>query len=847
MGCSVDHCFLAIRPCMLALGSIWIVLIGLADAGRMVSHLGVDKFTLSAALAIVCAHLCLAWLLHRPLLALLGPELCKLRQALIGGWGAKRTPAAFGRSLGWTLGAASAVLSLAAAVAAVTRLDEAFATPAFVAAAQALSVVVCCLVGAGLARRVYQLSWRVLIPIPLRPMDLGVTVAFATLAGYAYLWEHRDLLFKEIDPFLVALVLAHLLGAVLAPVAIRFLVVFIAALTVGGLGAWAPATPGMRPPDAAVGEVLYALANATDFDRDDVPIWLGGGDCDPFDPAIFPGALDLPGDGIDQDCRGGDAAPIGAPIEIEVPEWAMIPQSERSELVVLVSIDALRADVLSSYGYEAHLTSPGIDRWAARAAIFDRAFSNAAYTRAAISGLVTGRSISEITSRMGDLKAFAIPPDLPTLGQRMKSSGFKTHAITTGLELVRRRRGFDRGFATREEISNQHIDSAEQTVEAARRWLADNPTGKRFLWLHFFDPHSPYEAHPEFDFGTRDRERYAASVAHLDRHLAPLLESISLHPKSTVVLTADHGEAFGEHGRHKHGHDLHVESVAIPLLIRGIGVQPGVVRMPVSLLDVMPTILHLGGASALPTDGQSLVPQLHGIDRDLDRTVFSERDLGEQIIAATTLDHRLIFDLRLNRLRLFDSNRDPQEQTDIKEQSPEAFDRLNEALNKYLAGGPRRRAVQQAQKMLVSTVPATARLETPHIFGEKVALVGARLWYETVPRERLPQARLSLYWRAKTRLKRSWKLVVGLRQKGRRPVHVSRYPGGGDFAIDQWPIGSLVEEVVPLGGSDRVAQSAKSDVTIGWYIGGERLLPAAGPLARNKSKTRVVLKGLLSK
>jgi arylsulfatase A-like enzyme len=830
---------------MVSLGAVWIALIGLADAGRMVSIQGFDEPTVAAALAIVAAHICLAWALHRPLLYLIDRELDRLRSSLIGGWGALRTPAAFGRSVGWVLGSAAVTASAVVAVRSVGGLAQAFVTPLYVALAQTVVCIACLLVGAGLARRLYRLSWRLLLPIPLRPADLLVMIGLLGLVGYAYLWIHRDLVFKEIDPFVVALMLAHGIGALLAPLRMRLYVPVLAGSVVVGIGFWSPATAGMRPPEAAVGEVLYALANATDFDGDEVPSWLGGGDCAPFDPSVFPGALDLPGDGIDQDCRNGDAAPFGAPEEVELPEWAPIPTAKRSELFVLVSVDALRADVLGTYGYEDHPTSPGIDRWAAQAAIFDRAFSNAAYTRAAISGLVTGRTISEITSRMGDVKAFAIPANLPTLGQRMKSSGYRTHVIATGLELKRRQRGFDRGFLETEEISAQHIDTAKETVASARRWLAENPSGKRFLWLHFFDPHSPYLAHPEFPFGRGDRARYAASVAYMDHHLAPLLESLSKESGATVVLTADHGEAFGEHGRHKHGHDLHVESVSIPLLVRGKGVRPGVVQMPASLLDIMPTMLHLAGAAPVPTDGQSLVPQLFGSDRELDRTVFSERDLGEQIVAVSSLHHRLIFDVRLNRMRLFDSALDPQEKKDIKALAVTPFKALSEAVNKYMAGGPQRRAVFRAQKMLVTEVPASARLPEAHLFGGKLALVGARLWHEKVPRERLPQARLSLYWRADKRMKKSWKLVVGLRQTGRRPVHVSRYPGDGDFSADHWPIGALVEEVVPLGGSDRVAAKTPATVSVGWYTKGERLLPAAGPLPRNAAKTRVLLEELV--
>ena len=306
----------------------------------------------------------------------------------------------------------------------------------------------------------------------------------------------------------------------------------------------------------AVARVAWALA---DRDGDGYPpASAGGADCDDTDPRRHPTAMEIAGNGIDENCTGADAT--AAAIAERAAPRPSAPAPHHG--IVLITVDALRADHLGAYGYR-RPTSPSIDAFAATAARFRWALTPCPATRCAIPALATGQ-----------LPA-ARDPAAPTLAQLLRGAGWETAAITCCERFSPGTVDTD-GFA--------HIDTSPDSVrvrrtgqsnadavaDAALRWLAARPRGAPpfLLWLHFYDPHQPYDAPEDADrFGDGALDRYDAEIAFADRHIGRVLAA--LDPQTTIVaLTADHGEEFGEHGTRFHARSLFNQVVRVPLLVR---------------------------------------------------------------------------------------------------------------------------------------------------------------------------------------------------------------------------------------------------------------------------------------
>jgi arylsulfatase A-like enzyme len=137
------------------------------------------------------------------------------------------------------------------------------------------------------------------------------------------------------------------------------------------------------------------------------------------------------------------------------------------------------------------------------------------------------------------------------------------------------------------------------------------------MWIHYIDPHAEYARHPEHDFGPKPRDRYDGEVAFVDRHLGRVLSELERKPfgaRTAVIVTSDHGEAFGEHGMIRHGFELWEELVRVPLIVKVPGVPPRRVQARRSAIDVAPTILELLqvklAEGEAPLSGQSLLPDM---------------------------------------------------------------------------------------------------------------------------------------------------------------------------------------------------------------------------------------------
>ena len=352
--------------------------------------------------------------------------------------------------------------------------------------------------------------------------------------------------------------------------------------------------------------------------------------------------------------------------------------------VLLVTIDTLRADRLGCYG-DAAARTPRIDALAAQGTLFERAYTPAPITLPAHASLFTGL-IPPAHGVRGN-GAFALAPGKPTLAEALRRHGLATAAFVGGFPLSRRF-GLDRGFDHYDDrmakAGGVHYEYAErrgtEVVDAAVAWLAGRP-GPVFAWVHLFDPHAPYDPPPAYAVAG---DPYRGEIASVDAAFARLLEAWDARPEPDVVaVTADHGEAFGEHGEQSHSLFVYDVTLRVPLLVRAPGVAAGRrAPEPVSLVDLGATLLALAGApgglpgtnlfapaAAAPLYAETLAPRL---------------DFGwSELRSIREGRHKLI---RAPRPELFDVVADPAETRDLAASEPRTVARLAAALDAMLAG-----------------------------------------------------------------------------------------------------------------------------------------------------------------
>lgn len=314
--------------------------------------------------------------------------------------------------------------------------------------------------------------------------------------------------------------------------------------------------------------------------------------------------------------------------------------------LLLVTIDTLRADHLGCYAPAGPTLTPNIDALAARAALFEHASAAAPVTQPSLASLLTGRYPGSHPVRFNGMR---LPGDVPVLAESLAAAGYGTGAFY-GNVLLAPGSGLERGFQAYTSFVSLAGPSDARGAEQARGWLSWPQPEPWFLWVHFMDPHGPYQAEPlpraggdslpdtvlpvsptNYGLGVipkyqalpgldraRDyRSRYRGEVRFTDEQVGRLLatlDQLDLRQRTVVVLTADHGESLGEHDLYfQHGWFLFDDSARVPLLVHVPGVAPRRVSEPVSLVDLMPTILA-GLDLPVPAgvEGRDLRPALAG-------------------------------------------------------------------------------------------------------------------------------------------------------------------------------------------------------------------------------------------
>ncbi|MEZ6196832.1 MAG: sulfatase-like hydrolase/transferase [Planctomycetota bacterium] len=342
--------------------------------------------------------------------------------------------------------------------------------------------------------------------------------------------------------------------------------------------------------------------------------------------------------------------------------------------VLLVTIDALRADAVGRRPDDLPLT-PRLDALAARGRTFTRAYSNSPISQTAIFAAFAGQLPSRIATDPAGFEG------VPLVTDRLNAAGVETRAsFATGIITIRDGgfTRFDLGFAA---ARGQAWD--DPPPQSSFHSVRPRGEGAWFAWIHLVRPHYPSDrADERFVRGTSPRAGWEAEVRHADDDLGVLLDLFEEQghlEDALVIVSADHGEAFEEHGATRHGTQLYEESIHVPLVVAGPGVEPGRDARCVSLLDLAPTLEHLfdlPDAGRPRYVGRSLLPLFAGrADPDRDPEVVAEIPPLEHALynvssALIGPEDKLVVDERLRRTELYDLGADPGERRDLAADRP---------------------------------------------------------------------------------------------------------------------------------------------------------------------------------
>lgn len=388
--------------------------------------------------------------------------------------------------------------------------------------------------------------------------------------------------------------------------------------------------------------------------------------------------------------------------------------------VFVLLVDTLRADALGCYGREGART-PRIDAFAAEAVRFEQAISSSGWTLPSAATLLTG-SWPELHKATGKrTRLTPITPDLPLISELLNDDGFATVAVANAAFLsppLGVARGFD-AFDHRLAF-NWNARRADESVDTALGLIAERSEEPLFALVHLFDPHLDYDPPPgyrePFVGGRADppppvsmqeakalaqagggrpsegdiayvRGLYQGEVAFVDTQIGRFfdaLRELGMYEEATIVLVADHGEEFWDHGGFEHGHTLYDELIRVPLLIKppaSAGIAPGVVPQQVRTVDIAPTIFDLLGRAPAPTfEGTSLLPLMRGEREEQPRVAFSQATLyGSDKLSWRTDRWHLVIDRdpkAANPRELYDRIADPEARHDLAAARPLLLQRL---------------------------------------------------------------------------------------------------------------------------------------------------------------------------
>ena len=400
---------------------------------------------------------------------------------------------------------------------------------------------------------------------------------------------------------------------------------------------------------------------------------------------------------------------LGRPVWTLVrPQAKTAPGTYAGYNLLIVTIDTLRADHLPAYGYRG-VQTPNLDGLTAESFVFKTALSHVPLTMPAHTSILTGL----LPPSHGVLEngSFILDSKVTTLAEILAARGYATGGFVSAFVLDSRWQ-INQGFGTyydnftvpefQEGSTGQLQRKGADTEAEAERWIRSNKEHPFFAWVHFYDPHQPYD--PPEPFKHRyARNLYDGEIAYTDEVLGRLLARLrqwGLMDRTLIVVTSDHGEGLGEHGEKTHGVFVYDTTLHVPLFIRLPGGKHADVTGIVRHVDIAPTLLEwLGLTAPEPMQGQSLVGLLQGREQK-PRIAYSETQYASfhygwsPLFAVTTDRYKYI---QAPRPELYDRTLDPGETRNLAAERPELARLLKDDLDGELREATRVASAQPVQ------------------------------------------------------------------------------------------------------------------------------------------------------
>ncbi|MDP7039424.1 MAG: sulfatase [Myxococcota bacterium] len=417
--------------------------------------------------------------------------------------------------------------------------------------------------------------------------------------------------------------------------------------------------------------------------------------------------------------------------------FSTVAEARPNEIIFLTLVDAMRPDHMGSYGYDKP-TSPNMDALAKVGKRYTRVYVNAPWTRPSTASFLTGQNASRHRTETAKTK---LPKDVRTLAQHLKQAGWTTAGFVAngnGGSLA----GLQKGFDVFRDPTNTYtkkvrgktyngLPTGEFLIARTLEWLEDVKADKLFVFLFLVDPHDPYYAPPELekkflgnhkgkirrralweydnDYSLAERQSmlaiYDAGIAYADLALGQLfdgLKRMKLYDKSTFLISADHGEGFGEHGFYLHAHHFWEEVIKVPLIVAGPKITPGVDDRLADSLDVVATVAELAGTPWKSIPGKSMLgpkeknPRViseyneFGIRRQAiigpRYKVIWQRPADEAWFNRYVKDRKYFPSVSFDKdvVQVFDLQADPLEQKDLSKDMPKEAKALLEELKAFV-------------------------------------------------------------------------------------------------------------------------------------------------------------------
>jgi arylsulfatase A-like enzyme len=403
--------------------------------------------------------------------------------------------------------------------------------------------------------------------------------------------------------------------------------------------------------------------------------------------------------------------------------------------VLIITIDALRADHVGAYGY-ARPTTPNIDALARQGVRFTRAYAQAPHTSFSVSSMLTSKYFPTMVRLAPGEKH-------DTAAAVLRRFGWKTAAFYPPAVFYidsDKLKDFAETNFDFEYVKFEYID-AQRRVDQLLAYYDGVKPRRSFVWVHFFEPHEPYLAHQGFAFGAGDVDRYDSEIAYTDAAVGRLVREVrARRPGTIVIVAADHGEEFEEHGGRYHGSSLYEEQLRIPLIISIPGVAPQVIDGQAQLIDVTPTVLTL---LDIPVParmrGTDLGPWLAAPPAPASRLPPAFAELEDRRMVSVG-GEKLICDMRQGLCAYYDLRVDAHERRNLVDERPDRVAALRGLLDRWLdahltfepggaATAPVPRALERGRlgdaaaapelaALLASDAPAAQRREAARLLVE---------------------------------------------------------------------------------------------------------------------------------